>query len=169
MPGTYDSAEQKSFVSFSPGEIKKRWDKKKTFPLLQATVTWQPPRNLKYHSAAAYIRDLCERHTVSSQKCSLSHRHTCTQCVKPSGIHYRGGREGDSCQASGSKRWWLLFWTLFLSMSKNWWCSFLTVTEAAPLTPSHLHRQRYSTRNNGAALRKLHFGEAGRGKAGGGK
>lgn len=101
------------------GGNKEKVRQKKTFPLLQATVTWQPPRNLKYRSAAAYIRDLCERHTVSSQKCSLSHRHTCTQCVKPSGIHYRGGREGDSCQASGSKRWWLLFWTLFLSMSKK--------------------------------------------------
>lgn len=52
---------------------KEKVRQKKTFPLLQATVTWQPPRNLKYHSAAAHIRDLCERHTVSSQKCSLSH------------------------------------------------------------------------------------------------
>lgn len=42
--------------------------KKKSFPSLRATVTWQPPRNLKYHCAAAYIRDHCERHRLPAEK-----------------------------------------------------------------------------------------------------
>lgn len=75
MPGTYSSAEQRSFVSSSPGEIKRRWDKK-TFPLLQATVTWQPPRNLKYHSAAAYFLEICDRHTSLLNVFSLTHTNT---------------------------------------------------------------------------------------------
>ena len=93
MPGTYDSAEQKSFVSFSPGEIKRRWDKK-TFPLLGATVTWQPPRNLKYYSAAAYILDLCERHTLSSRKFSLYH--TETHSMSSLQEYTKEGREGET-------------------------------------------------------------------------
>lgn len=46
--------------------------KQKTFPLLRATVTWQPPRNSKYHSAAAYIRDLCERQSSHRNALSLT-------------------------------------------------------------------------------------------------
>lgn len=51
---------------------KEKVRQKKTFPLLQATVTWQPPRNLKYRSAAAYIRDLCERDTQCPLRNALS-------------------------------------------------------------------------------------------------
>lgn len=91
MPGTYNSAEQKSFVSSSPGEIKRRRDKK-TFPLLQATDTWQPPRNLKYHSAAAYILDLCEWYTLYSQMLSSTHTHWHTVCQTFRNI-LMGGRE----------------------------------------------------------------------------
>lgn len=59
---------------------KERWSKKKSFPLLQATVTWQPPRNLKYHSAAAYIRDLCERHGLLAEMLPLTRAYILTVC-----------------------------------------------------------------------------------------
>lgn len=63
IPGTYNSAEQKELcILITRGNKDKvRRKKNNNFPLLQATVTWQPPRNLKYHSVAAYIGDLCER------------------------------------------------------------------------------------------------------------
>lgn len=58
MPGTYNSAEQKELCTLLTRGNKEKVREKKILPLLRATVTWQPPRNLKYHSAAAYIGDL---------------------------------------------------------------------------------------------------------------
>lgn len=86
MSGTYSSVEQKSFVPFSTGEIKKRWDKK----LFHRSGLLLPGsrQGIQNIILLLHIFEISVRDSRLIEMISIAH----TLSVKPSGIHYRGER-----------------------------------------------------------------------------
>lgn len=83
--------------------------RQKKFPLLQATVTWKPPRNFGYHSVVAYMLKIFTRETLSYVEVVLV-IHVYMENLEENTT--TGEKKGES-QASGSKRLWLFLFCMF--------------------------------------------------------